>query len=112
MVGVIAAGEWLIAEVTAHNTGIVAGTPAADRWPLLHLGTHLRRDDGEAIIWDGPRTPVPRFVAPGQVVTFICHFQAPENPGRYIVEWDLVSEHECWFASCGSTVLRTPLEVC
>jgi hypothetical protein len=38
-------------------------------------------------------------------------FAAPAISGRYLTEWDMVSEHECWFAQCGSEVACVPLHV-
>ena len=32
-------------------------------------------------------------------------------PGSYVLEWDLVSEGECWFAECGGRTARVPLHV-
>ena len=54
---------------------------------------------------------VPRLVAPGDSAVFLAGFEAPETAGDYVVEWDMVCEFECWFAECGSTVLRKELTV-
>ena len=37
--------------------------------------------------------------------------RAPATPGRYLIEWDMVSEGACWFAQCGSEAARVPLHV-
>ena len=31
--------------------------------------------------------------------------------GRFILEWDMVSEQDAWFAECGSELARVPLHV-
>jgi hypothetical protein len=71
----------------------------------------LLDEDGGMLEFDRDRVELPRFVPPGDQVTFICSLRAPSSPGLYILEWDMVSESECWFAACGSAVRRTLLEV-
>ena len=44
-------------------------------------------------------------------VLVVATFQAPSLPGDYIIEWDMISEFECWFAECGSSTLRTRFHV-
>jgi hypothetical protein len=106
------AGAPLTAQVTAINTGELAWTPPTlDRWPMVQVGIHILDSSGAALDWNGPRWPIPRFVAPGDRVTFICQFAAPATPGCYLLEWDLVSEGECWFANCGGETLRSELNV-
>ena len=111
MPSLVSPGEAIIAEVIARNTGVLAWTPYAGDWPTLKLGYHLSECNGQLISWDGPRFSLPRFTPPGGEVTFVCTFEAPKTIGSYVLEWDLVSELECWFAECGGTVLSTPLDV-
>lgn len=101
----------LLAEVLVRNSGKLSWEPHKGRWPFLNLGFHLLNSQGEVINFDGGRFPMPRVVPPGGEVLFIGQFEAPGTPGDYLLEWDMVSEGECWFADCGSTVLRTPLQV-
>jgi hypothetical protein len=37
--------------------------------------------------------------------------RAPEAPGEYLLEFDMVSEHLAWFEDLGSKVLRRTLSV-
>jgi len=104
-------GALLLAEVAATNTGELAWTPPVARWPILQLGAHLLSSDGTLVEWDAARTAMPRFVAPGESVRLIGQFEAPQFPGAYLVEWDLVSEGECWFAACGGRVQQVRLDV-
>lgn len=108
------AGEALVAEVTVMNTGVLAWSrPSSTNngWPTLHLGSHLLDANGETLEFDRDRIGLPRFVRPGDPVTFMFNLRAPPLPGSYILEWDMVSENECWFAACGSAPGRTALEV-
>jgi hypothetical protein len=49
-------------------------------------------------------------VAPGEEVSFEIAFAAP-GYGRYVLEFDLVSEMVCWFAENGSTTVKIPIAV-
>jgi hypothetical protein len=107
----IAAGERSVVEIVAENTGVLRWTPPADPWPRLFLSYHLRNDVGEVLRWDGERAPIARTMESGDRGRFLAPFRAPEEPGEYLVEWDVVSEADCWFAEAGSTVTRTRVDV-
>ena len=107
-------GEALAGEITLLNTGVLSWSRRAEtnrNWPILHLGGHLLDADGGILDFDYHRVQLPRRVRPGEQVTFVFAFAAPATPGRYLIEWDMVSEHECWFAQCGSEVACVPLHV-
>ena len=38
-------------------------------------------------------------------------YQAPDTPGSYFIEFDMVSEHITWFEDLGSSTLILELEV-
>jgi hypothetical protein len=104
-------GETTFATVTAENTGALRWVPPGDLWPRLYFSYHLFDVQGKVVLWDGDRTPVGRIVDPGDDAEFLVLFRAPESPGTYDVEWDMVSEGECWFAETGSLPIRTTLVV-
>ncbi|HXY41446.1 MAG TPA: hypothetical protein VEQ10_17350 [Vicinamibacteria bacterium] len=104
-------GEALVVEVLARNTGRLDWLPPGSSWPYLNLSHHLLTSSGLVVRRDGERVPMPRVVSPGESVRFLLNLRAPETPGCYLVEWDLVSEGECWFAECGSRTARVPLQV-
>jgi LPS sulfotransferase NodH len=114
---VVRAGEPLLVEVRVRNTGTLAWSPSyaqwpTREWPLIRLSYHLLQADGTALWREGGRTRLSRYVAPGCEVSFMVEeFVVPAVRGRYIVEWDMLNEDECWFASCGGTVLRDGIEV-
>jgi hypothetical protein len=66
---------------------------------------------GNPIIWDGPRTPLPHDVAPGERVEIELAVSAPRPPGAYRLSFDLVEEHRFWFGEVGCTPLEVELEV-
>jgi hypothetical protein len=104
-------GEVIVAKVVARNTGRLDWLPPASPWPHLNLSHHLLTSAGLVVQHDGERIPMPRVVPPGESALFLFNFRAPGAPGSYVVEWDLVSEGECWFAECGSPTARVRLEV-
>ena len=98
-------------EVVAHNTGRLDWLPPTGTWPQLRLSHHLLTASGLLLRRDGERTLMPRVVAPGESVRLLSRLRAPDEPGSYLVEWDLVSEGECWFVECGGRTARVPLHV-
>jgi len=74
------------------------------------LGGHLLGEDRVSRNHDFLRIPLSRAVPPGESVDLAGAFQAPEEPGRYIVELDMVDEGIAWFGTRGSptaTILLT-----
>ena len=66
---------------------------------------------GNPIVWDGPRTPLPHPVAPGEQVEIELAVTAPRPPGPYRLSFDLVEEHRFWFEEIGCTPLSIDVEV-
>ncbi len=77
----------------------------------MQLSYHWLDDRGNAIVWDGPRTPLPHPVAPGEELESALTVRAPQPPGRYRLAFDLVEEHRFWFAEVGSHALELDVEV-
>jgi hypothetical protein len=107
----VGVGRHVVVDVTAINRGALRWIPPAVKWPSLFLSYHLRDGTDRLVRWDGERTPVGRIVDPGESLRFLALLTAPDEPGDYVLEWDLVSEGECWFAECGSRTLRTRISV-
>jgi hypothetical protein len=86
---------------TWHSRG-AGGVQASFHWldPL-----------GNPIVWDGPRSPLPHPVTPGQQVEIELAVTAPRPPGQYRLSFDLVEEHRFWFEEVGCTPLTVELEV-
>ena len=66
----------------------------------IHLSYHLY-EDAERPLVDGPRTPLPHDVRPGESVTLESTLLAPARAGEYLLMWDLVHEHTTWFSGQG-----------
>lgn len=69
-------------------------------WPAsgdINVAYHWLAEDGTVVVRDGERTPVPRATWPGDTVHVEARLRAPEAPGRYRLQWDMVHEGVCWF---------------
>jgi len=102
---VLLAGQIAVVTVEVENT-----TPCC--WPVWEgslagfgLSYHLLSEDGSVLIWETPRSYLcnPRFshvsfIEPSQILTCKLKVVAPSDPGRYIVQLDLVQEGVRWFS--------------
>jgi phosphoglycerol transferase MdoB-like AlkP superfamily enzyme len=79
--------------VTIRNLGEAPWDPElGDR-----LAYHWRSESGELTIRDGLRTVLPSPVGSGEAIELRARLQAPDEPGRYQLEWALVREDVTWF---------------
>jgi hypothetical protein len=72
---------------------------------------HWLDDRGNAIVWDGIRTPLPAVVSPGDRSELGIDVRAPIPPGHYRLALDLVAEHRAWFGELGGVPLQAEIEV-
>ncbi|MDE3113211.1 MAG: SpoIID/LytB domain-containing protein, partial [Chloroflexota bacterium] len=72
----------------------------------VSLSYHWHDAAGNAVVWDGLRTPLPSDVAPGASVTLQASVATPPAAGSYTLTLDLVREGVAWFASLGSAPTR------
>jgi hypothetical protein len=106
------------AELTFHvrveNVGLArwpAGGESESGRGAISLGSHLLKMDEEEVDWDYGRARLPRDVEAGETADLEFKVRAPETPGSYIVEFDMVAEHVTWFEDHGSGTLRHHLVV-
>jgi hypothetical protein len=106
------------ADLTFH---VRVENSGAARWPAvgeagtgkgaIYLGSHLLRADEEEVDWDYGRALLPRDLGPAETANIEFNVPAPQRPGRYILEFDMVAEHVSWFEDHGSGTLRHELVV-
>ena len=72
---------------------------------------HIVVGNGTVIERDYARAWLPADVPPGGTADVRIEIPAPEQPGRYGLKFDLVSEGIDWFESCGSRTTTMPLVV-
>ncbi len=78
---------------------------------LVRLGAQLCDKDRAVINRDFERAWLPGTLPPGGAADVSLRFTAPEEPGRYVLKFDLVSEGIDWFEACGSPVTTKTLLV-
>jgi SAM-dependent methyltransferase len=78
--------------------------PAAgkDGWYLVTVGNRWLDENGDRIIGDDGRAHLPKDVGPGESAVVQVEVRAPDEPGTYGLEVDLVQEGVAWFADRGS----------
>jgi hypothetical protein len=77
----------------------------------LFLAFHWLDERGNAIVWDGTRTPLERDVAPGETLRQTLALRGPIPPGRYRLAVDLVEEHRFWLAELGNAPYEEDVDV-
>ena len=107
--------EVLTFRVRVENTGLarwLRGDDTGTQEGSVHLVAHVFGAEGEEpVSWYHAGAYLPGDVAPGESVTIEIAMRAPAEPGRYRLEFDMVSEHLAWFEDLGSEVIRHPLTV-
>lgn len=91
-------------DVRATNPGPRTWEWGEEARPQIRLAYRWRDEAGAVVVPAGLRTPFPAPVPPGSSEVVPVHIVAPDQPGRYRVEIDLVHEHVRWF---GVPVERT-----
>jgi hypothetical protein len=75
---------------------------------LVRLGAQLCSADGAMLNRDYARAWLPQTLGPGARADVAIEVPVPEQPGRYALKFDLVSEGIDWFEKCGSpTTMKT-----
>ena len=102
-------GETKTIQVTVTNTGnqpwSVSGANPVD------LSYHLFDQNGNAVIWDGPRMPLGADIPIGGSKQFTIGYTAPSTAGTYTLVVDLVREGVSWFQFLGSNPFRQSFAV-
>jgi ubiquinone/menaquinone biosynthesis C-methylase UbiE len=87
-----------------HNAGVGA----------VMLACHLLDPSGRVLTQGYTRVALgsggPRAIAPGERASVEVRVPAPA-PGRYLLEFDLVSDNVAWFSALGNPTVRIPVEV-
>ena len=103
-------GQEYEAEVMVKNTGLSFWESLGSR--RTNLGTHwLNRDTGEIVIWDGNRGLLDEDMEYEDESVVKITIQAPEEPGRYILQYDMVHEGVSWFSDKGVIPFEVNIDV-
>lgn len=92
-------GETLSIPVYIRNTSDILwrGNQYANSPKPLCASYHWKRPDGTLVLWDGVRTPITTDVAPGLNWEGDLWVNAPQEPGEYLLEIDMLQETVAWF---------------
>jgi hypothetical protein len=108
-------GPWTLDEPRAGALGrahvAVENAGAASWGEDIVASYHWLDERGNAIVWDGLRTPLPEPVEPAVRVALELGVRAPMPPGRYRFALDLVAEHRAWFGELGNEVPEAEVQV-
>jgi hypothetical protein len=96
--------------VTVANRGSAVWRTRGEQLGLF-LAYHWLDERGNAIVWDGERTPLERAVEPGDTLRQPMAVRGPIPPGRYRLAVDLVEETRFWLAELGNAPLERDVEV-
>lgn len=107
-----APGQRLNVPVTVTNRSRET-IPAADEERLFAVAAFLGSttdDEPDEVL--SPRAWLPRRdIRPGESVQVEVRLDAPQQQGRYAVRFDVVEEHQTWFARQGSPMAECKLDV-
>lgn len=78
----------------------------------LAVGNRWFRADGATLVTDADgRIGLPENLAPGQETTAALLIKAPQEPGDYVLDLDLVQEQVTWFHERGSETVKSKVTV-
>ncbi len=104
-------GEEFSLTVAVKNTGYMLWEHYKEKG-RVNLGTHwVNRDTQEVEIWDGQRGLLPFDVAHNEGAEVKITIVAPQKPGRYILQYDMVHEGYKWFSQEGVIPLEININV-
>jgi 2-polyprenyl-3-methyl-5-hydroxy-6-metoxy-1,4-benzoquinol methylase/glycosyltransferase involved in cell wall biosynthesis len=108
----LAPGAALDIELEIENTGDTLWLAGREtRTGVVMPGVRLIDEAGTPVSEFHGEPPLPRAVAPGEIVSLKIDHPAPRRPGRYTLKFDLVDQHVCWFADVGSEAFAIGFEV-
>ena len=87
-----------------RNLVVPVENDGANEWPggveepPVRVSYHWRSRSGEVVVFEGERSPPPAPIRPGEVALVPVTVAAPDEPGRYVLELDLVEEGVRWFS--------------
>jgi hypothetical protein len=100
-----------VVQLTVRNT---SGIPWRTSGPLrgrVSMSYHWSHPLHGLLLEEGDRALLPHAVEPGEAVRFPAGLWTPADPGRYLLQWDLVSEEVSWFSRRGVPPLEVEVEV-
>ncbi len=91
------AGEGRMVHLRITNLGVETWPWGTEQRPEIRVSYRWFNLDETVRIPEGLRTPFPCAIGPGEQVIVPTGVVAPDEPGEYILEFDLVHEQVRWF---------------
>lgn len=104
-------GELYQCKVRLRNDGTTPWLPTSETDKGFNLSYHWKTNDGVMYLKEGERTPLPEVVRGGKTFSLHVDIRAPLEPGRYLLELDMVREGVTWFSEAGSSGATLFIEV-
>ena len=92
-------GERRPYHVRVHNQSSNTWPYGPLRRPSVTLCYQWRRPSGEIVIAEGLHSPLTADLHPNEINVVPATVDAPDEPGRYILEVDLVYDRSAWFGA-------------
>jgi len=103
-------GKYLI-PLLVKNIGNVVWQNHKESLNAVNLSYILKDNNGNIILKNEQRTPLPTSLKPGKKIKLEVMVTAPPNPGDYLLEIDLVKEREFWFSEVNSVPYTVMINV-
>jgi hypothetical protein len=109
----LAAGECRRVEVIARNVGGATWAAVGDEAGryAVRLRERWMKADGSLVVKEGSAARIPFDMEPGDTAGLTLEVAAPDAPGEYVLELDVVQEGVARFGANGSKALRTGVRV-
>jgi tRNA (mo5U34)-methyltransferase len=106
-------GEQMRFRVKVQNSGAAFWRAAGAEGDvgIVRLGAHLLATSEEPVIWDYWRAQLTRDLQPDESELVTIELRAPDEPGDYLIEFDMVIEHVSWFEDLGTQTVRHRITV-
>lgn len=104
------AGQSITLNITVRNTSI-RPWPATGDQPVALSYHWIDPVKNQVIVFDGVRNHLPYDLAPGDSLTLAAQVLAPDQPGQYALQWDMLQEGVTWFSTRGQPVTEVATQV-
>jgi hypothetical protein len=105
-------GEALNIELEIENTGDTLWLAGSEtRTGMVMPGVRIIDAAGTLVSEFHGEPPLPRAVAPGEIVSLRIEHAAPHRVDKYTLKFDLVDQQVCWFEDVGSEAITIGFEV-
>ncbi len=86
--------------IAISNFGLrlIPSLPNLNSNELIQISYHIK-EGNDYVLWDGIKTNLGSDIKPSDSVILDMNFVAPSNPGKYLIEIDLVVEGVAWYSS-------------